>query len=809
VLYPQIVFDTNGLLLDLGVERTEMPTNRGGGGRADRECAGGGLEELAPKLASRLAIHGGTSRGVDNVNGGGYCTGGLNATAGNLNDGKGGQITFDYTSPTPSEDSSISTAVSITTSISTGMEPGVVSGGPLLLHHTSAKTTSSSSCNPPETTTTPKPSQQSKRYLSNVPSGAIYPCASTTSGMSSTSEDGGGGDDEYYASRGASVCTALLHALAQIDERIREPPSYTFDVCANPATVAAQQQQQQQQHQQQQRMQQQKMKGDGKSSAKRKGGRLGGIGGAIASKRRSATNEVGRVHIIHRCSYACTASLVLSYSKIVLEEVECQDDNANKLKELHKIDDSEKDGGTTNDNCPRIEESEKHSESKVINEEGTAISEQLEAIGTGASKREAKHVASAKLLRLLFPECSGMVEVKAKAEAARERYAASKALSKQSKKAMGFGTSTKRDKILGTACNSPVIKDGVQFAKPCPTDPPLPNTFKRQLLAFTNTLHKDSNNDCPDSTDSLAKLSLSEVPSPKEQNDNHLLQTHRRCSKDESSIIRQLSRQKQLDEAVDTALQLHRDCDDENRLSCGHITEDDLGRIVLQRAGSEDRASICKLLSKKNGERFHSVSGVGPLSLIGVSPTTSDGTFDCNVEMSGIASLLWGGLSVVLVLSRAVAATGETPLGCAVLMLGFSIGRGRLLRVVEIAHEEHLPRERFVECLEALSEKMKCCLEVINSPNEMNGACTQQGITLSDTDMSNIITMHSKHLNEQEVTDAVSMDGIKSLSDTGIDRHGHSCGKSLNFLQSVKEEECEDDDDEKNDQNHHKRLKLK
>ena len=26
-------------------------------------------------------------------------------------------------------------------------------------------------------------------------------------------------DNEYYASRGASVCSALLHAMAQIDER--------------------------------------------------------------------------------------------------------------------------------------------------------------------------------------------------------------------------------------------------------------------------------------------------------------------------------------------------------------------------------------------------------------------------------------------------------------------------------------------------------------------------------------------------------------------------------------------------------------
>ena len=52
--------------------------------------------------------------------------------------------------------------------------------------------------------------------------------------------------------------------------------------------------------------------------------------------------------------------------------------------------------------------------------------ETLQAIGTGSTKRESRHIASAKLLAKLFPHCKNMVEVKLAAEAAREEYAASK-----------------------------------------------------------------------------------------------------------------------------------------------------------------------------------------------------------------------------------------------------------------------------------------------------------------------------------------------------------------------------------------------
>jgi hypothetical protein len=55
----------------------------------------------------------------------------------------------------------------------------------------------------------------------------------------------------------------------------------------------------------------------------------------------------------------------------------------------------------------------------------------LEAEGVRASKREARRIACARLLALLFPECRTMVQVKTTAEAARTKYAASKGKTKQ------------------------------------------------------------------------------------------------------------------------------------------------------------------------------------------------------------------------------------------------------------------------------------------------------------------------------------------------------------------------------------------
>ena len=60
---------------------------------------------------------------------------------------------------------------------------------------------------------------QSKRAMN------VYPTTTT-----SEEED----ENQYYASRGASVCSALLHAMVQIDPRIRDPPAFEYAVSPFP-----------------------------------------------------------------------------------------------------------------------------------------------------------------------------------------------------------------------------------------------------------------------------------------------------------------------------------------------------------------------------------------------------------------------------------------------------------------------------------------------------------------------------------------------------------------------------------------------
>jgi hypothetical protein len=490
VLFPGVMFDPNGVLVDLGIDDVGLSDGSGGGRYSCEE------EDVhLTNLASRLAIDG------------------------------------EEASLTPSEDSSISTTMSMKKNIVTPL----LTGGPLRPHLSTVGV-----------------SGQTIRS-------SIYPCASTTSASSATSEDD---DDEYFSSRGAHICSVLLHAMVQIDERIREPPRYKYDVCET--TMAASQKQQPK----------------GKNSTKRKEGGSGG--GAIASKRRSATTAIGRVVTIHRCSFACTASLTLykevsknhgqedlkkdendeelksgqgkqilkqekgggnskqeakgkELSEGIGDEGECEEkkhgsnDSNERLsksydtphvkskhittkEDMNTPIDVEKEDVSNNHQCVKATDISKERETNVSQEttgrkgieapdqiaikgseeklqdscekseqqakpfistklkarrkldnignnaddgiiqplkktmrEENVEMEQIDAVATGASKRDAKHIASAKLLALIFPDCDGQVEVVKAAEAAREKYAANKAL-KQSIKATNFAY-TKRKKI--------------------------------------------------------------------------------------------------------------------------------------------------------------------------------------------------------------------------------------------------------------------------------------------------------------------------------------------------------------------------
>lgn len=554
--------------------------------------------------------------------------------------------------------------------------------------------------------------------------GTIYPYASTNSGVSSTSDDGD--DDEYYASRGASVCNRLLHAMVQIDERIREPPTFTFDKRANPAEQNI----------------------IGGHSTKRKGY----AGHAIASKKRNVMSEIGRSMTIHRCSFACTASLVL-HTKSRAED-----------KDL-------KDQGNSSINDANQDDQQKGLEHSVTTKE-------LLATGTGATKREARHVASAQLLAKLFPDCSGMVEVKNAAEAARERYAASKALKQSRNRTL---ESSSEDNGHNAADTNEMKSKDASIYYPMPNEPSIPKQISLHLFASTTAAsngesRNDKEGNSPVNGDDLAKLSLHESTQADTQIPDETVEFEAKRSIKEESI-RQISKQKQLEESVDSALQLLNDCDEDGGRFNKTLDESDIGRTILKRATQDDESNICNLISKRRehveleGKQQTSIldsTCTGPLSLAGESLTE--------------ASLLCGACSTIVILSRAIASLEEPPLGCAVLTLGFSLQNGRELRVAELAHEEHLPRERFLECLDGLANKMKCKL-VVSSPKENT---LPPSIVMTEKDMIGLLGMYAPNRDDPTSSPPTT-------------------SQSLNTLQPLPEEDCDND----SDKNIHKRLKLK
>jgi hypothetical protein len=163
----------------------------------------------------------------------------------------------------------------------------------------------------------------------------------------------------------------------QIDERIKEPPQYSFEIFL-PSSVTK-----------------------------------------LSSGHKDSYME-GRSNSLHRSSFSCTASIVLHESrKHTRVHVK-----APQLEDQHTPEELTDTNGDDSDNV--FSEFLKESDDVVCSKVSW-----LEAVGTGATKREARHAASAKLLMLLFPTCSTLVEVIAAAEAAREAYAASRLQSKQ------------------------------------------------------------------------------------------------------------------------------------------------------------------------------------------------------------------------------------------------------------------------------------------------------------------------------------------------------------------------------------------
>ena len=517
-----------------------------------------------------------------------------------------------------------------------------------------------------------------------VASSNMYPCASTTSGVSSASDVD---DEEYYASRGASVCSTLLYALWQIDARIREPPSYTFDLYPSVGNSAAP---------------------ESASSAKRK-----------KTESTSAPSPVSRM-------FQCAASVNLYFPKHLmdggndlssimdywvspLEYIQskyCIPSSGEKVESSHSR--KRKDSFASSQSTPSPNQLQEPADDDGDSDQETTpkrtkvskqtkdvelIRHNLKGTGSGSTKRESKHKASAKLLAALFPGCNSMVEVKAEAEASRELYAANKV------------ATTKRPKL-----SSPESRTG---------------SSKRSAFAPPTK-----------SGISLHALSLSE-------------------SKEGAKRLKWSS---SINDEVDAALISLQELDEES-------ATDDVGKIILRQA-TEDDADHIRLLLAKDGSASPKKKEADVSESDSVENSTNNDE-ENEKEEDNQKKLELSDNSFLLVLSRAVALQ-DPPLGSAILTVKCSPnGKERVLSLCQLGHNEQLPRERFIEKLEALAKSIHHTLETGALDNTL-------GVTLD------------------EIKSFLSRSSYPSYQAEDVD----NCVKDTSYrhsLHSVKEEEDEED----------------
>jgi hypothetical protein len=509
----------------------------------------------------------------------------------------------------------------------------------------------------------------------------IYPETTTTT------DDDGDDENAYYANRGASVCSALLHALWQIDDRIPEPPSYTYDI--PPSGISKE--------------------------------------GARPS------------------SFSCTATLKLQSGETDSEF-------------SHNSCQQEKEG----DNDPETDRVDK-TNSTLMGEKGSssifsshdndsASVQILTAVGLGTTKRDARHVASAKLLALLFPECEGMVEVKAAAEAAREKYAKSKALKQQSKRLVASCNMTQKATALAWP-SSPSWRSP-WLAKS--SDPHLPTStidWMKSLSSYSSIANADLSHVEEVSVESLT-LSESNGTIPSRMHDQRETIKVQKLKTSDVAL-----RQIQWENIVDHALQSLNELDDDGRCLPVDPDYEDIGRLILRRGDASDPGLFPKMRFVHENRHDKSLANMS-----------------CRSDVEGPP------FSVTVFMCRAIALHDEAPLGYAMLTLGFSLPRGKVLRLTDIGSEPHLPRERFVERLQMLANHMKCQL---------------------DTG----IFHHKKSTKIQRriVTTSQLRDIVESFCHPQFFFSDESGSK----LQSVKEEENEIEDDINDKENHLLPLKDK
>lgn len=487
---------------------------------------------------------------------------------------------------------------------------------------------------------------------------------------SSTTSEDDKNQSSYYATRGASVCSVLLHAIIQIDSsRLPEAPVFSYTVNSLvPITTY--------------------LRNDEPGCLSRADPLIEDINGTIVSSTSRAARTL-------RGSFTCAAKL-----KVV-----------QLGKATHPI--GERSSGSADDDFS-------------TNNQSAYV---LEASGVGGTKREARHVASAKLLALLFPGCSDMAEVKAAADAMCEQYAVSRVVKQQ----VGH-SAIRRQNTCERSAN--ITETHVVDALRQPDDPPLPNSIRsllQSVIAMLPECVKESEEELISSVNAVALTERKISSSP--------------------FIFQQLGRQNQIDSLVESALTTLNENDEEGRSVSSKLSHDDVGRTVLRRAYPDDLPSI-KNLFMNQGRRTSC-----PYS----NRLVNDN--DPHSVISWLRSSSSPPPCVVLLLCRAIAAYEDPPLGCAVLSIGFSMENGRHIRLDEISSEPHLPKERFVECLQDFASCMKCtlCTDAMDSPK--TNSLKRNAMSLLSIDFEGII---KSHIDQTSFSVPVERNGTVEVFQKGV-----------------------------------------
>jgi hypothetical protein len=384
-----------------------------------------------------------------------------------------------------------------------------------------------------------------------------------------------------------------------------------------------------------------------------------------------------------------------------------------------------------------------------------------------------------------------MVQVKAAAEAVRERYAAQKARKQQQQQQqqqshpiVWDSDRTRQEEKWSFSCDNETNPDwaeeGLNFAKAQKSDPSLPEPLAEALQALlqrTEWRSNDREQAAAAAQDAAEEELLVSSVSAVALSDN---KNHSPCADSRMAPVHpQLNRQKQLDALVETALQNLNDRDEEGRTLPEELTENDVGRTMLRRAQPEDLPHIRKLLfqaiggTESKGSRlsrsrsfdaysskmpamdhcmtppahhpsFLSMSETDDLPHATPSAVERDAVSSSSALLTRLRSSSSSSSSVVLLLCRAIAPHDEDPLGCAVLTIRFSMKHGRSLCVDTMATEPHLPRERFLECLQDFATCMRCHFQKIDEsdPNVLLVDDKASRICLSAANLVTIVESH-------------------------------------------------------------------